>query len=184
MNTRAQLDRKLQERLLTRSAEGDRLRLADEVLRAALDGSRPLTTNERALLAASPLTIRRLRRLALERRAALDRPWRASAGMLRAADSGAALTELTTDDRCWTLHFVQAMGSRRVILQLAAEAPFAPRLMRRRPLLRVRDGAGKLVLEGRLDDDGECEAHWPFADAPAEHFQRSGARFTVELAED
>jgi hypothetical protein len=79
-------DRKLQEQLLlSRRVEGDHLALADAVLLAALDGSRVLTAAERAALAASPLTARRLRQLALERRSANADQWRGSHGMLRAA---------------------------------------------------------------------------------------------------
>ncbi|WP_306394430.1 hypothetical protein [Telluria beijingensis] len=66
-----QLDRKLQaQALLGRRVADDRLALADEVLSAALDGSRPLTAGERAALQDSPLTLRRLRHLAEQRRAA------------------------------------------------------------------------------------------------------------------
>jgi hypothetical protein len=182
MKTTAGLDRKLQERLLLgRRVEGDRLLLADAVLLAALDGSRPLTANERAALEASPLTARRLRSLALERRAGrATAPWQRSTGMLRAAAGGGALAELATDDGCFRLHFVDAAGGWRVILQLAADAPPAARMLRDRPLLRVLDGAGAVVLSGRLDADGECEAAWPFADHPFEHFQHAGAAFSVE----
>jgi hypothetical protein len=179
------LDRKLQEKLLiAHRVEGDRLELADPVLLAALDGSRPLSANERAALEGSPLTVRRLRQLAIERRArravSNDAGWGGSAGMLRAADSGSALDELVTDDGCWTLHFVGRDGDWRVILQLAAGAPFALRLMQEQPLLRVVDGNGAVVLQGRLDADGECESAWPFASAPAFHFQQAGAAFAVE----
>jgi hypothetical protein len=31
----------------------------------------------------------------------------------------------------------------------------------------------------RLDADGECEGAWPFAQAPAAHFQGHGAAFSV-----
>jgi len=143
-------------------------------------GTRPLTANERAALEASPLTVRRLRHLALQRRSAagtLSAPlWHGSRGMLRAADSGAELDRLVTDDGWWTLHF-PAGG---VILQLDPAAPFAAELLRERTVLRVLDGAGAIVLEGQLDADGECEAGWPFQDAPARHFQRHGAMFNVE----
>jgi hypothetical protein len=184
MKTTTALDRKLQERLLVGArADDDRLMLGDAVLLAALDGSRPLTAGERAALQASPLTLRRLRQLALERRAGLvranDAQWTRSAGMLRAADAG-TLAELVTDDRCFTLHFVGRDGDWRVILQLAADAPFAVSLMREQPLLRVLDGFGAVVLQGRLDSDGECEGAWPFAGAPANHFQQAGAAFLVE----
>ena len=180
MKTTSDIERKLQERLvLGRRVEGDRLVLGDAVLLAALDGSRPLTAGERAALQASPLTTRRLRTLALARAAANDHYWQGSTGMLRAADSGAQLAQLVTDDGYWRLHFVGGEGARRVILQLAPEAPFAARLLREPALLRVLDGAGQEVLQGRLDLDGECECAWPFAEAPAVHFQRQGAAFSV-----
>jgi hypothetical protein len=43
----------------------------------------------------------------------------------------------------------------------------------------VRDGSGQRILSGRIDADGECEAAWPFAAAPAAHLQAHGAAFTV-----
>ena len=70
----------------------------------------------------------------------------------------------------------------RVILQLDPQSPLAGVLLREGRPLRVRDGSGATVLEGVLDSDGECEGPWPFAQAPAPHFQRHGARFTVEPA--
>ena len=176
-----ELDRKLQARLLAqRRVAGDRLVLGDAVLIAALDGSRPLTAGERGALQASPLTMRRLRTLAEARRAAgvrnAARAWHGSAGMLRAADSGMAPDTLVTDDGAWRLHFV----ADRVILQLDPHSPLAPALLRSSQPVRVLDGAGATVLEGALDSDGECEGPWPFAEAPARHFQRHGARFMVE----
>ncbi|QOL49161.1 hypothetical protein [Massilia litorea] len=183
MKTTSDIDGKLRERLLLAPrVEGDRLMLADAVLRAALDGSRPLRPAERAALQASPLTTRRLRTLALERRAAAHDAWQGSVGMLRAADSGQALSELATDDGHWRLHFVGSGAERRVILQLMPEAPFAARLLRAAALLRVVDGAGAELLAGRLDSDGELEAAWPCADEPAAHFQRHGAIFSVQAA--
>ncbi|WP_332876353.1 hypothetical protein [Massilia sp. S19_KUP03_FR1] len=169
-------ERKLRAALLVAPVANDRLVLADAVLRAAIDGSLPLSAAEKAALAASPLTIRRLRQLVGERSGA----WRASRGMLRAADSGAALDELVTDDGFWTLHFIKAPDACRVILQLAAAAPFARQLLAAQPMLRVLDGAGGVVLSGRLDADGECESAWPFVRAPADHFQHCGAGFAVE----
>jgi hypothetical protein len=182
------LERRLQEQLLVgRRLEGDRLVLDDATLMAALDGSRPLRGAERDAMQASPLTLRRLRQLAMERRAgagsdaAIDtvRAWRGSRGMLRSASSGAALAPLSTDDGCWTLHFVEADGAWRAILQLAPQAPFAAGLLAARAPLYVRDGSGQRILSGRLDADGECEAAWPFAAAPAAHLQAHGAAFTV-----
>lgn len=179
-----------QQALLARAVPGDRLVLADAVLLAALDGSRPLAPAERRALQASPLTLRRFRHLALQRRgapvqamrpAANDAEWDGSAGMLRAAAGSATLEQLATDDGHWMLHFV-ADGSHgwQLILQLDAQAPFAERLLRERPLLRVVDGGGAIVLQGRLDADGECERPWPFELAPMAHFQLYGATFSIE----
>jgi hypothetical protein len=180
MTANAGLDRKLRAALLVAPKADDRLVLADAVLLAALDGGVPLSANEKAVLAASPLTIRRFRHLADARRNVHQPVWHSSAGMLRAADGGAALAELVTDDGFWTLHFIGAEASRRVILQLAPQAPFARQVLTEQPLLRVVDGTGAVVLLGRLDSDGECESAWPFAAAPARHFQQAGAAFLVE----
>lgn len=174
------LERKLRgQLLLARRVDGDRLMLADAVINAALDGSRPLTANEREALAQSPLTMRRLRQLSIER-AGARLAWQGSAGMLRAASTAAALDQLVTDDNHWALHFLPHDGAWQVILKLAADAPFALQLMREQPMLRVVDGAGAVILQGRLDVDGECESAWPFDTAPAPHFQQSGAAFAVE----
>ncbi|RJG19191.1 hypothetical protein [Massilia cavernae] len=166
--------------LISRRVEGDSLLLADDIIASALDSSRPLTATERHALELSPLTLRRFRHLALEHRAA--GAWKGSRGMLRAASSGHELQALATDDGCWTLHFVEDGGAWRVILALAANAPYAARLLRERPLLRVRDGEGGAVMQGHLDTDGECEAAWPFPDAPAAHFQALGGGFTIQPA--
>lgn len=181
-----ELDRKLQERLVTgRRVEGDRLVLADEVLLAALDGKRALTAGERAALEASPLTARRLRQLVLARRAGIapanDANWLGSDGMLRAADVG-VLARLVTDDGWWTLHFTGEEGARRVVLQLDPGAPFAPDLLRERAVVKVTDGEGGLVLQGQLDADGECEGAWAFQESPSRHFQQRGAAFAVRRA--
>ncbi|MBJ7312831.1 hypothetical protein ACFOLJ_28270 [Rugamonas sp. CCM 8940] len=186
------MDAKLRERLLlARAVPGDRMMLADATLLAALDGSRALTPAEREALQRSPLTLRRFKQLALARRAearpaaaANDSAWYGSCGMLRAAAAVAALEQMRTDDQCWTLHFLPTDAGQgwQVILKLAIEAPFAARLLREQPPLRVLDGAGAIVLQGRLDADGECECAWPFALAPAAHFQRHGAGFAVEPA--
>jgi hypothetical protein len=181
------LDARLRERLLlSRPAAGDRLMLADATLLAALDGTRPLTPNERQALSASPLTLRRFRQLSLARHAAArpavanDPVWTGSRGMLRAAATATEVQALVTDDGYWTLHFLPQDGGWQVILGLSAEAPFAARLLREQPLLRVIDGGGAIVLQGRLDADGECERAWPFEAAPASHFQLYGAGFAVE----
>jgi hypothetical protein len=185
------LERKLtQHLLLDRAVPGDRLMLADSTLLAALDGSRPLTRGEREALQQSPLTLRRFRRLSQQSRAsaassaANDDAWLGSSGMLRAAAGTAALQELVTDDRCWTLHFLPQQGpgaapAWQVILKLADGAPFAPRLIREQALISVVDGGGAIILQGRLDADGECEHAWPFTQAPAPHFHQCGAGFSV-----
>lgn len=177
---------KLEERLvLGRRAAGDRLMLADAILLAALDGSRHLTAGERAALQASPLTVRRFRTLAAQARrntqAASD-GWRGSHGMLRAASSGAPLAHLRTDDGLWTLHFLEHDGAWRLVLAVDGAAPFAARLVRDQPAVRVVDGDGTVILQGALDADGEFESAWPFEAAPASHFQEHGAGFTVEPA--
>ena len=175
--------------LLARRIEGDRLMLPDAVLVAALDGSRALSAVESAALQQSPLTLRRFRQLAMDRAAAAngartpaanDEAWAGSVGMLRAASGSAALTELVTDDGYWTLHFLVQDGSWQTILTLAPGAPFAARLLREQPMLRVIDGGGAIVLQGRLDADGEYEGAWRFDSAPAAHFQQFGASFAVE----
>lgn len=184
MKTTGHTDSKLQERLLlARRIESDTLMLSDATLVAALDGSRALTAGERAALRNSPLTLRRFRTLALEQRhAALPatETWFGSHGMLRAAADRRALRALATDDGLWSLHFVEQDGAWRVILALEAHAPFAARLVREQPMLRVVDGAGALILQCSLDADGECEGAWPFADAPETHFHAFGGAFAVE----
>ncbi|QBE66902.1 hypothetical protein [Pseudoduganella lutea] len=174
------LEARLRERLLlARAVPGDRLMLADATLLAALDGSRPLSPGELQALNGSPVTLRRFRHLALAHRRGA---WQSSTGMLRAADSD-ALSALSTDDRMWTLHFIDAGDGWQVVLALDAAAPHAATLLRERALLRVTDGAGAIVLQGRLDADGECERRWPFAAAPAGHFQQHGATFAVTAVE-
>lgn len=166
--------------LLASRVDDDYLVLADATLAAAIDGSRPLSFNERAALAASPLTLRRFRTLALQGRA---ERWLGSAGMLRAADSGAPLLSLETDDGHWSLHFIAQDSQWRVVLQLDAGAPFAASLLGDAgAMLEVRDGAGAVLLRGVLDADGECEQDWPLADDPAPHLQRCGAVFRVARA--
>lgn len=170
------LDARLRERLLlARPNDGDRLMLSDATLLAALEGTHPLTPGELAALNGSPVTLQRFRHLALARRRGA---WQSSAGMLRAADSG-AVAALTTDDGLWTLHFVAAGDGWQVVLQLDVAAPQAAGLLRASTLLRVTDGAGAIILQGRLDGDGECEGAWPFDAAPAQHLQRHGATFAV-----
>lgn len=175
-------ERRLRARaLLAHRVEGDYLVLGDATLIAALDGSRPLGPVQATALMASPLTLRRFRTLAETRRRQAGASWTASAGMLRAADDGAALAALQTDDGYWALHFLRTAGLWQVVLKLDADAPFAASVLQGGALLQVVDGTGAVVLQGSLDRDGECEQAWPFAEAPAAHFQRHGARFGVAL---
>lgn len=195
------LDQKLTQRLLlSRPTDDDRLMLSDAVMLAALLGEKPLGAAQRKALQESPLTLRRFRHLAIEWRAgqsaqagsppppppqppqvaANDADWHGSSGLLRAADSGAALAALPTDDQYWVLHFIADADGWQVILSLDPAAPFAARLLEQGTPLRVADGAGEVILQGALDADGECEGRWPFAQAPSAHFQTFGAGFVVE----
>ena len=192
MSIMNRIDHKVQEALLTgRRVEGDCVMLPDAVLLAALEGTRHLSAGERTALEASPLTLRRFRALAIARRRDLDTNattktadtanlWTGSHGMLRAAASGEALAALATDDGYWALHFIDDPDGWRVVLALDGGAPFAGRLLREQPRLRVLDGDGAIILQGSLDADGECESAWPFAAAPAPHFHQFGAGFSVE----
>lgn len=191
--TITELEARLQEQLLLgRAVPGDRLMLADATLLGALDGRRPLTPAERTALQASPLTLRRFRHLAQQRRSeaqlarnvdsSASAGWHGSRGLLRAAATAAALDTLRTEDGYWTLDFVQSEQGWRVILALVAEAPFAALAVQQGWQILVRDGAGSLILHDGLDGDGECECAWPHAVAPAQHFQQHGASFTVEPA--
>jgi hypothetical protein len=169
--------------LLSQRSDGDTLVLVDEVLLAALEGRRALTAEEAVSLKASPLTLRRFRLLADQRRrpamAANDPVWHGSDGLLRAASSGSMSGPLHTDDGYWTLHVAGQPGEWRLILALAPDAPFAASLLRAAGGIRVLDGQGNLLLEGVLDADGECEAAWAHAAAPFQHLQQTGASFSV-----
>lgn len=186
---RQKLDQKLDlSRVLNLSRDDDGLMLEDHILIAALDGSRPLAPEEREALQKSPITLLRFRHLALQARArkngvaANDAHWRNSTGMLRAADGGEfAMLSLRTDDHYWKLDFVPDEDGWQFILSLDVNAPFAARLMQEKVLLRVRDGAAGILLEGQLDEDGECEARWPLLTEPARHLQKAGAVFRIEL---
>jgi len=176
VKTMQAIERKLQEKLLlARRVEGDSLVLADDVMLAAIAGSRAMTPEQAEALRQSPLTLRRFRQLSIDCRVA----WQGSAGMLRAASNG-PLDAIGTDDGYWKLHFVVEDHAWCVILVLEATAPFAARMLRDQPMLRVLDGGGAVILQGTLDADGECEGNWPFDLAPAPHFHACGATFTVE----
>lgn len=172
--------------ILGRSRDDDRLMLDDETILAALDGSRPLLVEEREALQRSPITLMRFRNLALQVRtrksgAANDEQWQRSHGMLRAAASGDIVLSLSSDDHYWKLDFVPEDEGWQFILSLDVNAPFANQLLSDDKLLRVLDGNDGLLLEGRLDADGECEVRWPHATEPGRHLQQAGARFRIEL---
>lgn len=182
MDIDPKLGRKLIGRaLLAQRREGDSLLLPDAVMQAAIEGRRALTPAEAQDLKSSPLTLRRFRQLALEKRrpAANDPVWQGSDGLVRAASSGALTGPLRTDDGYWTLHVAGSPGDWRLILALAPDAPFAASLLAAEGGVKVLDGQGGVLLEGVLDADGECEAAWIAAVAPFEHVQQAGARFTV-----
>jgi hypothetical protein len=106
------LDAPARTRAAVASAPGDRLMLADATLLAALDGTRPLTPNERQALSASPLTLRRFRQLSLERHAAAMpamptiRHGPAVRHGARRHGIGDGSTGRTQTDGYWTLHFL------------------------------------------------------------------------------
>jgi hypothetical protein len=175
--------------LLGRPVPNDQQRLSDAVMNAALEGSHVLTGEERRALQGSPLTLRRFRHLSLARRKAHTRPttatndatWDCSLGLLLAADSGHDLNLLVTEDRCWSLHFVDAgLGRWSVVLALDPDAPFAAPLIESGRAVVVRDGNGQAIACGPLDVDGELEANWPFAEPPARHLPACGGGFSVE----
>lgn len=190
MVTKTPLDRAfLSALLLRRPVPNDRLRLSDAVLNAALEGSHVLTGEERRALQGSPLTLRRFRDLSLAHRTANPRPaaaanaatWDCSLGLLLAADSGQDLNLLVTEDRCWSLHFVDAGSGRwSVVLALDPDAPFAAPLIKSGHAVILRDGNGQTISCGPLDVDGELEANWPFEDPPARHLPACGGGFSVE----
>jgi hypothetical protein len=173
--------------ILGQSRDDDRLMLEDQVLLAALDGSRPLDPDQRNVLQGSPITLLRFRHLALQARArkngnaANDGNWQQSGGMLRAADSGAVIVSLRTDDHYWTLDFVPDDDGWQFVLSLDVNAPFAGQLLETESWVRVVDGKQQLLLEGQLDADGECEVRWPVPHEPTRHLQQAGAMFRVEL---
>ncbi len=175
--------------ILNQSRDDDRLMLEDQVLLAALDGSRPLDPDQRILLQQSPITLLRFRHLAQQARArknggaANDDNWQQSGGLLRAADSGALVLSLRTDDHYWSLDFVPEDNGWQLVLCLDENAPFASQLLDSEHCVRVVDGKQQVLLQGQLDADGECEARWPMPQEPVRHLQQAGAQFRVELVQ-
>ncbi|WP_338845038.1 hypothetical protein V8J88_15205 [Massilia sp. W12] len=164
--------------LLSRERDDDRLCLSDELMLAALDGSRPLSAEERSELQASPLTLARFAVLARGRRQEA-RPkntrWEGSQGQLRAAAGGDSL-ELLSDDQFWRLSFFEQDGIWTLLLKLDPAAPFAQQALQS----EIRVEAGRELLAcGQIDADGELEVAWPFLDAPFDWLQTHGARFRI-----
>ncbi len=175
------LDAKLQESLLlNRSREGDYLQLSDAVLRAALEGSRPLSANEAAILQASPLTLRRFRHLAVAQRDKQTQ-WHASSGIVLAAASVEEDAILHSLDLYWQLQLLQVEKQWQVILRLRPSAPFAAQILNNHAALELLDGKGQVILRGSLDADGELELPWTWPQSPLTHFTAHGGSFHVRL---
>jgi len=192
MNTTdlTQLNSQLLDKIMFAHKEGDWLVLGDNTLRAALAKTRPLTRNEWNALMASPLTLRRLRYLVHEREAAKCQPdlsqaanddqWFGSEGLLKAAMSDDAAPPLATLDEAWTLLFLKGATGYRMVLKLDPNARFAASLLAAQTELVVLDAAGKALMQGTLDEDGELHGDWLFPDtSPYAHFQASGNSFTI-----
>ncbi len=176
--------------ILNHVREDDRVMLDDHLLLAALDVSRPLSSQERELLQKSPQTLLRFRQLALQARArkssgaANDAQWQSSMGSLAGVHPGGggeAGSRLQSDDQYWCLQFVADEIGWQLTLALNEQAPFALQIKQSGCVLRVLDGKGAILLEGQLDIGGECEGRWPFMTEPALHLQQAGARFRIEL---
>jgi hypothetical protein len=161
--------------------QGDSLLLSDAVLRAALEGSRPLSASEVTTLQASPLTLRRFRHLAQERRSKQTQ-WHASSGIVLAAASVEDDAILHSLDLYWQLQLLQNGEAWQIILRLRPNAPFAAQILQQQLPLEVLDGKGQMIVRGCVDADGELEAPWPFASKPIAHFNANGGSFHVRLA--
>lgn len=175
------LDLKLQQSLLLwRPRQDDKLQLSDTVLRAALEGSRPLSAAQAMQLQASPITLRRFRQLsACYRREQAH--WRGSSGIVLAADSATPSDAILHSlDQFWQLQLLFLEDHWQVILRMRPSAPFAAMLQQQK--VEVCDGAGQVILQGLLDQDGELEGRWPFSSAPLAHFKQAGGNFHVRAA--
>jgi len=174
----------------------DYLVLDDDILKAALENSRPLYRSEWKALLDSPVTLRRMQVLAnlrqkklasiplmTVREAANDHHWSSSAGLLRAADSGGAAPILSTEDGFWHLVFLKSTSGWRMVLKLDVDnAPFAQELLKELPELAVLDGHKQALLIAPLDDDGEVTGTWPLSTDPYAHFMAHGGKFDVVRA--
>lgn len=174
--------------ILNQDREDDRVMLDDHLLLAALDGSRPLSSQERDILQKSPQTLLRFRQLALQARArknsgaANDAQWQSSMGCLGEGTivRDALGSRLQSDDQYWCLLFVPDEVGWQLTLTLNHHAALAVQIKQSGYALRVLDGAGNVLLEGQLDMDGTCEGRWPFLIEPTLHLQQTGARFRIE----
>ena len=193
--------------LMQRYQSDDWLQLSDAVLRAALDGSTPLSRTEWQAVLNSPLTLRRMQMLEAERCAAQATPpipakttapaapattaandgqWQCSQGLLRAADSGAETSTLNTEDGWWSLTFPRTHGGWKMVLRLAHSAPFASlfapdtHAMQAGHEVAVVDGTGRTLLQGMIDDENELYGRWPMTEAPLAVLKAAGG-FQVML---
>lgn len=175
---------------------GDHLVLADPVLNAALDGSRPLRQSEWQALLGSALTLRRMQVLEAQRQAraglaggaattlrpaANDAAWRPSHTLLRAA-AGADLSRFTqgSDDGRWMLYALKTGADTRLVLKLQPEAEHADLWLAARPEVAVLDGEGNTLLLGALDEDGELQGPWVHEADLRTHLAAHGHGWRVE----
>lgn len=187
--------------LMRRYQSDDWLRLSDAVLRAALNGSTPLSRTEWQAVLSSPLTLRRMQMLEAERCAAQasgpiaaktaapaanDQQWLRSQGLLRAADSGDETSTLNTEDGWWSLTFPRTHGGWKMVLRLAHSAPFASLFAANAQATQpghevaVVDGTGRTLLQGMIDDENELYGRWPMTEAPLAVLRAAGG-FQVML---
>lgn len=182
------LNGQLLDQIMFGHKEGDWLVLDDTTLRAALDKTQALTRNEWNALMASPLTLRRLRHLVQERKstmlqtpAANDDHWSGSQGLLLAAGSNAEIPPpIATSDEALTLLFHRGATDIRMVLKLDLDASFARGLLEHQTELVVTDGAGNVLMQGVMDENGELEAAWPFPGVtPYAYLKSTGGTFNV-----
>lgn len=74
----------------------------------------------------------------------------------------------------WSLIFLLEDGGYQMILKLNNQAPFFEEVICRKIKVSLHDGAGQLLLEGELDEDGELEKTWSLSVNPYDHFLTTG----------
>jgi hypothetical protein len=110
---------------------------------------------------------------------AANQPWRHSHCILRAAASATPASQVQSEDGWWRVGFSKAAHGWQIILKLDLEAPFAALALDQALVWQVRDGQGQVLLQGELDEAGELEARWPFADAPAVLLAAAGGKIDI-----